>query len=90
MNNRVNLLFGGLSLLALQGCKAPQVEQAGHPNIIYVFPDQYRNQAMEFWNQDGFREKVNFKGDPKDIGKIIKVKITEAKTWALKGESIES
>ena len=33
---------------------------------------------------------VNFKGDPKDIGKIIKVKITEAKTWALKGESIES
>lgn len=64
MNTRVNLLFGGLSLLALQGCKAPQVEQAGHPNIIYVFPDQYRNQAMEFWNQDGFREKVNFKGDP--------------------------
>ena len=33
---------------------------------------------------------VNFKGDPKDIGKIIKVKITEAKTWALKGEAIES
>ena len=33
---------------------------------------------------------VNFKGDPKDIGKIIKVKITESKTWALKGESIES
>ena len=36
MNTRVNLLFGGLSLLALQGCKAPQVEQAGHPNIIYA------------------------------------------------------
>ena len=33
---------------------------------------------------------VNFKGNPKDIGKIIKVKITEAKTWALKGEAIES
>lgn len=32
---------------------------------------------------------VNFKGNPKDIGKIIKVKITEAKTWALKGEAIE-
>lgn len=31
---------------------------------------------------------VNFKGDKKDIGKIIKVKITEAKTWALKGEAI--
>ena len=33
---------------------------------------------------------VNFKGNPSDIGKIIKVKITEAKTWALKGEAIES
>jgi tRNA-2-methylthio-N6-dimethylallyladenosine synthase len=32
---------------------------------------------------------VNFKGDKKDIGKIIKVKITEVKTWALKGEAIE-
>ena len=32
---------------------------------------------------------VNFKGDSKDIGKIIKVKITEAKTWALKGEAVE-
>ena len=33
---------------------------------------------------------VNFKGNPDDIGKIIKVKITEAKTWALKGEAVES
>ncbi|MFV0394206.1 MAG: tRNA (N6-isopentenyl adenosine(37)-C2)-methylthiotransferase MiaB [Coprobacillaceae bacterium] len=31
---------------------------------------------------------VNFKGNPEDIGKIIKVKITEVKTWALKGEAI--
>lgn len=31
---------------------------------------------------------VNFKGNQEDIGKIIKVKITEAKTWALKGEAI--
>ena len=64
MNNQINLLFGGLSLFAMQGCKAPQAEQIEHPNIIYVFPDQYRNQAMEFWGQEGFREKVNFKADP--------------------------
>lgn len=60
----MNFLLGGLSLLALPGCKAQQAEQSEHPNIIYVFPDQFRNQAMEFWNKDGFREKVNFKGDP--------------------------
>lgn len=64
MNNRINLLLGGLGLFALQGCKVPQIEQPEYPNVIYVFPDQYRNQAMEFWNQEGFREKVNFKGDP--------------------------
>jgi len=31
---------------------------------------------------------VNFKGNKDDIGKIIKVKITEAKTWALRGEAV--
>lgn len=32
---------------------------------------------------------VNFKGNKNDIGKIVKVKITEVKTWALKGEQVE-
>ena len=66
MNKPINLLVGGLTLFAAQGCKAPKqvAEQAEHPNIIYVFPDQYRNQAMGFWSQDGFRDKVNFQGDP--------------------------
>lgn len=64
MINRFSLFLGGLGLFALQGCKTQQGEQAQLPNIIYVFPDQYRNQAMEFWGQDGFRDKVNFRNDP--------------------------
>ena len=64
MKNRLNILLGGLGLFALQGCKAPQGGQARQPNVIYVFPDQYRNQAMEFWGQEGFRERVNFRNDP--------------------------
>lgn len=32
---------------------------------------------------------INFKGNKADIGKIVKVKVTEAKTWALKGEQVE-
>lgn len=32
---------------------------------------------------------VNFKGNMDSIGSIIKVKITEANTWALKGEAVE-
>lgn len=32
---------------------------------------------------------INFKGKKEDIGKIVKVKVTEVKTWALKGEEVE-
>lgn len=32
---------------------------------------------------------VNFKGNMDSIGTIVKVKITEANTWALKGEAVE-
>jgi len=35
-----------------------------HPNIIYVFPDQFRNCAMQFWNEKDFNSYVNFKADP--------------------------
>ncbi len=31
---------------------------------------------------------VNFKGDEKKIGQVVKVKITEAKTWHLTGEMV--
>lgn len=64
MKKEINLLLGGLGLFALQGCKAPQPQVAKLPNVIYVFPDQFRNQAMEFWGQEGFREHVNFRNDP--------------------------
>jgi len=32
---------------------------------------------------------INFKGNKEHIGQIVKVKVTEVKTWALKGEEIE-
>lgn len=34
------------------------------PNVIYVFPDQFRNHALGFWNENGFSDHVNFKADP--------------------------
>lgn len=64
MRNELNILLGGLGLFALQGCKATQPEAVQQPNVIYVFPDQFRNQAMEFWGQEGFRGHVNFRNDP--------------------------
>lgn len=35
-----------------------------HPNVIYVFPDQFRNHALNFWNENAFKDKVNFLADP--------------------------
>ena len=32
---------------------------------------------------------INFKGSPEHVGRIVNVKVTEAKTWALKGEEVE-
>lgn len=65
MKPTLNILLGGAAgLLALQSCKAPQQEEIKQPNVIYVFPDQFRNSALAFWGQEGFRETVNFRPDP--------------------------
>ncbi|NCC10140.1 MAG: arylsulfatase [Bacteroidia bacterium] len=66
MNKSVSFLLGGLTLLGTQGCKTAQhrADEVKAPNIIYIFPDQYRNQALGFWSQKGYRERVNFQGDP--------------------------
>ncbi|OUQ29341.1 tRNA (N6-isopentenyl adenosine(37)-C2)-methylthiotransferase MiaB [Massilimicrobiota sp. An134] len=32
---------------------------------------------------------INFKGNPEHIGQIVPVRVTEVKTWALKGEEVE-
>ena len=65
MKTRFSWLLGACGLLILQGCKMKQGLQTTQlPNVIYVFPDQFRNSAMEFWGQDGFREKVKFRNDP--------------------------
>jgi arylsulfatase A-like enzyme len=52
-----------IAALMFSGCNTSS-SMADMPNIIYVFPDQMRNHALGFWREDGFREKVNFMGDP--------------------------
>ena len=42
------------------------------PNIVYVFPDQFRNSAMGIWREEGFSEHVNFRGDPTHTPNINK------------------
>lgn len=50
-----------LSAAALAGCCRMQESS---PNIIYVFPDQFRNQALAFWNSPEYAGHVGWKADP--------------------------
>ncbi len=61
--NSYKSLYWGLISFSLFSCKT-DINKIQLPNVIYVFPDQYRNHAMGFWQQEGFREHVNFTGDP--------------------------
>ncbi len=64
MNRPFKYLIGSLGLIALNSCEASNATQAGQPNVIYIFPDQFRNHALEFWGDESFREQVNFTPDP--------------------------
>ena len=55
-----NLLIP-ISSLAIAGCAQATQDR---PNIIYVFPDQFRNQAMAFWDKPQYAEAVGWKADP--------------------------
>lgn len=57
--NQLSLLAFGVSSLALLGA-----QESKRPNILYVFPDQMRNHAMQIWDEEGYKEHVNFKADP--------------------------
>lgn len=64
MRNFVFPLLGSFSLLACNSGPKQAAVTVERPNVIYVFPDQFRNMAMGFWNEEGFKEYVNFKADP--------------------------
>ena len=50
------ILFTGTCLQALG--------QEQHPNLVYIFPDQYRLNALSLWSQPEFRNVLNTVGDP--------------------------
>ena len=50
--------FAGLALAAC----APAA--ADRPNVIYVFPDQFRNASLGFWSDPEYAAQVAWRGDP--------------------------
>lgn len=53
------LAVGGMVVL----CSAMAMARP-RPNVIYVFPDQFRNSAMGFWRDSTYAKEVNWQGDP--------------------------
>lgn len=53
-------ITGLFSALVLPGCTP---KQTTHPNVLYVFPDQFRNHALEFWGEAPF-DTVGILNDP--------------------------
>lgn len=54
------------SLTVNAGCVKEKSESMtnSRPNVIYIFPDQFRNDACGFWRQNEFKEFRKQLGDP--------------------------
>ena len=53
-------------ILPITGIAAVSCSNAGEsqPNIIYVFPDQFRISSLAFWDSPEYEGAVNWKADP--------------------------
>ena len=61
---QITLVISGLITLPVATTHAQSENNQDNPNIIYIFPDQFRNDACGFWRQDSFKEYRKTKGDP--------------------------
>ncbi|TAJ12817.1 arylsulfatase [Marinilabiliaceae bacterium JC017] len=63
LNKYVVWSFGiGAILTSLSGCQPKQEKKS--PNLVYVFPDQFRKHAMAFWDDPQFKGAIRTKADP--------------------------
>lgn len=45
------------------GCKADANPRRA-PNLLYIFPDQFRREAMGFWAKESYRDALRTRSDP--------------------------
>ena len=65
--NKIYPFLGMIGILPVSSCTPKNQSQNQNdlfPNVIYVFPDQMRNSAMEFWGNDEYSSHLNYKSDP--------------------------
>lgn len=63
-----NKLFSGVAfgLASMSALFAPTeiIAQNNKPNLLYIFPDQYRLHALSIWSNPEYRNILNSVGDP--------------------------
>ena len=72
MTNRNFMLLAGSALLTLSA-SAKDMPQTKKPNILYIFPDQYRMQALSIWSDPAYRSAISTVGDPVKTPNIDKL-----------------
>ena len=63
-NKHSLLRAAAVPLLSAVAAVSAVAQQQQRPNIVYVFPDQMRNYALEFWRQPDFQGCINSQTDP--------------------------
>lgn len=58
------ILFASIYSGIFFNVNAENLENKKTPNLLYIFPDQYRLFALGIWSNPEFREYLNTKGDP--------------------------
>lgn len=58
-------LSAGMAAMTMPACHLKTGEApANPPNIVYVFPDQFRKTAMGFWQEEDFSSVLGYVSDP--------------------------
>lgn len=63
MKFSIKTLLYTLLLLSI-GCNMTGKEMTKQPNIVYIFPDQFRKHALGFWDSKEFKGAIRTKADP--------------------------
>jgi len=65
MQKNIFIAITLMGVLALTiACSPSKKEDKKKPNLVYVFPDQFRKQAMNFWDNPEFKGAIRTKADP--------------------------
>ena len=57
-------LISSLPVVLLAGTCAQGFAQEQRPNLVYIFPDQYRLNALSLWSDPAYRNVLSTVGDP--------------------------